>query len=470
MTDEPVPIKDGEIVAGKYRVGRVLGQGGMGFVVVATHLQLEQRVALKFLLPNAMKSPEVVTRFAREAQAAARIQGEHVARVLDVGQLESGAPYMVMEYLEGEDLEATLVRRGPLPIAEAVGYLLQGCEAVAQAHSLGIVHRDLKPANLFLAKRPGGTPVIKVLDFGISKSPPSVGNPGLTQTTSMFGSPPYMSPEQVTSTRSADARSDIWSLGAVLYELLTFHRPFNGESVPALFVAILHRDPEPPRVHRAEIPPALDVAVMRCLQKDPRSRFPEVAALAAALAPFGPPGSDQSVERIAHMLGLGRRGEPPIALAASGLPTLPSAATYPVVRGVPSRDRSMRVMLVVVALLAVGGAGTAYWFGARGARETSEARTGGSLEGPARVVPVPGPLIGPGLPAPAPPVSPSKVVSARSKPGRRPEPTDDASKAPPARGHASAPSAVCADLLERESLGETLTSKEKAVYAQQCRK
>src|SRR3954468_17583346 len=149
-------VHEGQILAGKFRIEKVLGQGGMGVVVAATHLQLGERVALKFLLPEALGQPEAVERFAREARAAVRIKSEHVARVSDVGTLENGAPYMVMEYLEGGDLSAWLAERGGRPVKQAVDLLLQACEAIAEAHTIGIVHRDLKPANLFVARLPGG--------------------------------------------------------------------------------------------------------------------------------------------------------------------------------------------------------------------------------------------------------------------------------------------------------------------------
>ena len=169
MSEAECPVRPGDVVAGKYRVDRTLGVGGMGVVVAATQIELDRRVALKFLLPKVLERPRLVARFSREARAAASLQSEHVARVIDVGTLESGGPYIVMEYLEGEDLSHVLARRGPLPSDEAVGYVLEACEAVAEAHAHGIVHRDLKPANLFLATRATGAPVIKVLDFGLSK-------------------------------------------------------------------------------------------------------------------------------------------------------------------------------------------------------------------------------------------------------------------------------------------------------------
>jgi len=296
------PVAEGDVIDGKYRVDRVLGLGGMGIVVAAVHIQLEQRVALKFLLPSALSHADVVARFAREARSAVKIQSEHVAKVHDVGTLGNGAPYIVMEYLEGEDLERALVRVGPHPISDAVDYVLQACEAVAEAHSHGIVHRDLKPANLFLATRPNGRTVVKVLDFGISKSTLSTADAALTKTSAVMGSPLYMSPEQMASARQADVRSDIWSLGVILYELLVQRLPFKADTMPELVVAVLHRSPDPLRAIRADVPEALDAAVLRCLEKDPARRFPNVGALAAALAPFGRDHAHELVERISHSL------------------------------------------------------------------------------------------------------------------------------------------------------------------------
>src|SRR4051812_29611172 len=209
-------VREGDVLAGKYRVDKILGAGGMGVVVAAHHVQLDERVAIKFLLPEALGNAEAVARFAREARAAVKIKSEHVARVIDVGTLETGAPYMVMEYLEGGDLSQVLASRGPLPVEEAVEYVLQACEAIAHAHALGIVHRDLKPANLFLIRRPDGTNAIKVLDFGISKVMPgksASSDNAMTRTRTVMGSPLYMSPEQMASTRDVDGRTDLWALG-----------------------------------------------------------------------------------------------------------------------------------------------------------------------------------------------------------------------------------------------------------------
>jgi eukaryotic-like serine/threonine-protein kinase len=298
-------IQVGDVVAGKYRVDRVLGEGGMGIVVAATHEQLDEKVALKFLRPTVASNPEIVKRFVREARAAVKIRSEHVARVLDVGTLDSGTPFMVMEYLDGQDLAQTLAGRGPFPVEETVTYVLQACEAVAEAHSLGTVHRDLKPANLFLARRPNGRPVVKVLDFGISKVAAGADDAALTNATAMMGSPSYMSPEQMVAAASVDVRTDIWALGVVLYELLTGKVPFAADTMPELVGMILQREYTPLATLRPDIPQALRAAVDRCLQKDRAYRYPNVATLAADLVPFGPPRSDLSLERIAHVLGLG---------------------------------------------------------------------------------------------------------------------------------------------------------------------
>jgi serine/threonine protein kinase len=299
-------IQQGELLAGKYRVERVLGAGGMGYVVAALHEQLGQRVAVKLLVPELCENEDSVTRFLREARAAVQIHSEHVARVIDVGELTNGSPYMVMEFLSGHDLSEELDLPGNLEIEVAIDYVLQASEAVAEAHSLNLIHRDLKPANLFLTHRPDGSSLVKVLDFGISKAINVEDNalepaPSLTATHSLLGSPAYMSPEQIRRPKSVDTRTDIWSLGSILFELLTRDPPFNADSPIALLAAVVS-DPLPSiREKRPDVPPELEAVIAKCLEKKPENRYQTVAELADALAPFAP-RSQPSVSRISGIL------------------------------------------------------------------------------------------------------------------------------------------------------------------------
>ncbi len=297
------PVEQGQILAGKYRVDRVLGEGGMGVVVAATDTALERRVAIKFLLPEYAEHTEASVRFMREARAAVKIQSEHIARVIDVNEMDNGSPYMVMEFLEGGDLSQVIEQHKQLPIDEAVLYTLQACDAIAEAHSYGIVHRDLKPANLFLAKQPDGSSKVKVLDFGISKTTvvgPDTADASLTRTSSMMGSPLYMSPEQMRSTKDVDARTDIWALGVILYELLTGKLPFDAVSIPELSAKILLEDPEP--ILRPDVPEALKAVILRAMTKDPNARYPSVAEFSMALAEYAPKRGRANVERISRLL------------------------------------------------------------------------------------------------------------------------------------------------------------------------
>jgi eukaryotic-like serine/threonine-protein kinase len=298
------PVQEGDMLAGKYRVEKVLGFGGMGVVVSAFRGDLEQRVAVKFLSHAAAERPDAAERFRREARAAAKIRSEHVARVLDVGTLDTGLPFMVMEFLEGNDLAEELQRHVCLPIEDAVEYILQAIEALAEAHAGGVVHRDLKPSNLFLAQRADGSRRIKVLDFGISKalSGSSVEDMSLTKTAALIGSPLYMAPEQMRSAKDVDTRADIWSLGAMLYEMLSGQLPYTGESVPQVCAALLHDDPIPLRQHRPEVPEGLELVVLRCLAKDRAQRFPSVFELGRALLPYAMPASRVHVDRAERVL------------------------------------------------------------------------------------------------------------------------------------------------------------------------
>jgi len=300
-------VSEGDLLAGKYRVERVLGAGGMGYVVAALHEQLEQRVAVKMLVPELAEDQDAAARFLREARAAVRIQSEHVARVLDVGELDNGAPYMVMEFLSGRDVARELEAVKNFEIGTAIDYVLQACEAVAEAHAIGVIHRDLKPANLFLTRRADGSPLVKVLDFGISKAitlggGPMNASPSLTAAQSLLGSPAYMSPEQARRPKAVDTRTDIWALGVILYEFLTGETPFPGESPLEVLTAAL-ADPMPSIwAFRQDVPRELEAVVAKCLEKRPDDRHQTVAEFAEALRPFAPTESMRSISRISGIL------------------------------------------------------------------------------------------------------------------------------------------------------------------------
>jgi serine/threonine-protein kinase len=343
-------VRVGEVLAGKYRVDRVLGEGGMGVVVAAHHLQLDTRVAIKFLLPHMLTMPEAVARFTREARAASKITSEHVARVRDVGTLETGAPYMVMEFLDGGDLAGWIAQRGRLDIGQAVEFLLQASEAIAEAHHLGIVHRDLKPANLFCIQKADGLLAIKVLDFGISKVN-DASSMSVTKTTAVMGSPLYMSPEQMTSSRDVDHRTDIWSLGVILFELLTGTVPFSGEMFSEICVKIATQAPPPLRAIRPDAPEGLEAIIHRCLEKDRNRRFASVGELAMALAPYGPPQAQASALRIARVAA---GGDPRISNAELAIPGPGMSVSNPGLGRTTNGERAKGNRSVIFALAGVG--------------------------------------------------------------------------------------------------------------------
>jgi serine/threonine-protein kinase len=298
-------VRAGDVIAGKFQVERVLGEGGMGYVVAARHLQLGQTVALKFMREEVCTA-EYKSRFLREARNTVRLKSKHVSRVLDVGALDGGTPYMVMEYLEGTDLSALLQQRGQFPVAEACEYVIQACEAIAEAHGHGIVHRDLKPANLFLTRGTGGEPVVKVLDFGVSKlvdieADTKAGgrhDSVVTKVSDLLGSPTYMAPEQVVSARDADAKSDVWSLGVILYRLIGGKAPFTGSSLGDLIQNIMYGPIPNLRELRPDLPAGFEQLIWRCLAR-PREQRPDVIELARQLSPFAGPNATPSIERIA---------------------------------------------------------------------------------------------------------------------------------------------------------------------------
>lgn len=294
--------QQGEVIAGKYLVEGVLGTGGMSVVLSAVHQALGQRVAIKVMTSSAAHSKDSLARFSREAKTASAIQNDHAVRILDIGRLETGTPYMAMEYLVGTNLADLVEKRGGLPVTESVDYVLQACEVIAEAHALGIIHRDMKPSNLFLAHKPNAPATIKVLDFGISKTEWSTADLNLTATTDVMGTPAYMSPEQVRSAKNADHRTDIWGVGAVLYELLTGQPPFWAENLPSLCAKILVDPPVPAASLRSDVPPDLDMVIQWSMQKDPSQRPQSIADFARELMPFASTNGHRSIEKIFETL------------------------------------------------------------------------------------------------------------------------------------------------------------------------
>jgi serine/threonine-protein kinase len=319
-----VPVRPGDILAGKYRVERILGHGGMGVVVAATQLDLGRLVALKFLL-HAVHQIDIVARFLREGRIVGGLHSEHVTRVYELGQLENGVHYMAMEYLDGADLAALLAQRGPFHFTEAAAVVRQACEAIAEAHQSGVVHRDLKPANLFSTRRPNGAHLIKVLDFGISKmSTANAADHSMTRTSALMGSPYYMSPEQMARPKTVDFRTDIWSLGVILHELVTGKVPFQGETLAELALNVHHEQPPPIASLRSGVPAAYQAIVTRCLQKDRELRFGSIRELSAALeacegllAPYAPAPVATDAGKTGNWGGTIARSRRPRVLAAT---------------------------------------------------------------------------------------------------------------------------------------------------------
>ena len=348
MPAPPAPVQQsdhfalgpGTIVGGKYRIDGFLGTGGMGVVFSATHLELDAPVAIKIVRDDFAENEAVVSRLLFEARAVARMQSGHVVRVLDVARLPNGAPYVVMEKLRGGDMAALLEQRRSVPVDEAVGYLLQACEGLMEAHSLGIVHRDLKPENLFLAATPEGV-VLKILDFGISKDISSSIREGrrttLTKGGAAIGSPSYMAPEQIQAAPNLDARADIWSLGTILFELLTGRCPFEAESVAMMYQKVLTEDPPSLLDLLPAAPSELNTIVRLCLQKNPDDRFQSVQELVCALR------------------GLSRPVEAPRTRSESGVALIAAPST-------PSPGVSLSVKLGLFATLTLLiGASVAFW-------------------------------------------------------------------------------------------------------------
>jgi serine/threonine-protein kinase len=434
--DGGVYVAAGDVVAGKYRIEHVLGVGGMAFVMSAKHVELGERFALKFLNPQFLGNLVIIERFTREARAACKIRSEHVARVFDVGTHE-GAPFLVMEHLDGRDLATVLSEEGALRVEQAVEYTMQACEALSVAHSLGVVHRDVKPENLFLVEH-GGLPTIKLLDFGISKIALTGGDSPSRLTGQLtLGTPCYMSPEQIRSTASADARSDVWSLGVVLYELLTGAEAFQASSITEMCAAVLELEPRPLRELRPEVPEELEHVVARCMQKDPAKRFANVAELAVALLPFAPTRALVSAERSSSRLraatpiaavfptpyrvGEAIMSEAPISVRASVEPPAPP----------PPARRGWASVLVATAVFAIAAA--AVRVVPRG-----DAGDGGSTSTEAASPPAEEKAVVPVIGARAEPREESSVITSPAIQKRAPAPPPATARPAPIVPHATA--------------------------------
>jgi eukaryotic-like serine/threonine-protein kinase len=379
-------LATGEVVAGRYRVEHAIGEGGMGAVFAARDLTTDTPVAIKAILPIHAGNREVRTRFQREARVTAWLKSEHVARVLDSGELAAPATstrapstlsYLVMERLDGRDLRSIIKEAGPLPLAEAVGYVRQACVALAEAHALGIVHRDLKPANLFIVRGADGAATLKLLDFGIAKfTSPNVAGDDIEMTgpSMMIGSRSYMSPEQMLDAKAVDARADVWALGVILFYLLTGTTPFEGGGSSDLALNILQGDPTSLWEVRPDLPPELDGIVRRCLEKLRDKRFANVVELSRALAPYTAQGEgtsplEQLGSRTLELPGLGYWPAPRFtpkatAEAASAAEDTITTAPAPARRAMGRRRGWMITTAAIAAALTIAASAVAVAEGA----------------------------------------------------------------------------------------------------------
>jgi serine/threonine protein kinase len=440
-------LTPGTVISGKYRVDSVLGRGAMGVVVAATHLELREAIALKFLYAKTDGSEDFKSRFRREAQVSAKLRNEHITRVLDVGTWREGAMYMVMEYLAGNDLRKMIRNQGPFPIGAAVEYIVQVCEGVAEAHAHGIIHRDLKPSNLLVTKRADGSDLVKILDFGISKWTSMGEEEGeLTQTGVVLGSPKYMSPEQLFGAGSVDSRTDIWSIGAILYELIAGRPPYDQPSLARICADLAGNKP-PPRLRdfRTEVTPELEGVVLHCLERSVDLRIQSVADLAGdLLAAVGSPYADQVRTRIRQTLDPAGTSAANSSLRQPGgatgtytsLAFADASASYPKTAGtapsthagatlLSSQDpaRKRRQGMIAVAVLAIAGVGG--WLFLNRERPSTEdasasAPTAAPPPMPAATVPVPAAAAAATAPASTETGSPANAAGTKSTPTSEP--------------------------------------------------
>jgi eukaryotic-like serine/threonine-protein kinase len=455
-----LPLSPGTTVAGKFRILRPLGQGGMGAVYVVEHVITRHERALKLLHPDMAAVPEVVDRFLREASAAGHIGSEHIVETFDAGTLEDGAPYLVMELLRGETLSERLART-ELPLAELVTILEQACSGIQAAHDAGIVHRDLKPDNLFITERQG-RPFVKILDFGISKFDPSrSGELSVTREGAALGTPYYMSPEQILGSRAVDHRTDVYALGVVLYECLTRRKPFEAETLPMLTVLIHEGRYDSIRSLRPELPAGFDQVAARAMQRQPEQRFQSTRELALALvaaarggasevaldrtAPWEPDAAHGSGAAPGPLFGEGTAHarsalhDPKLGTSALGVSIRPPAA---------ERKAGRALVISGVALVLVLGAGVgALTLGKENDTASSAdalvpepphaGRALGTATSPAPLPAPPESASAPPSAAPAPSATPSARAATSSHPQKAPARTPEKAPVPdkPARSH-----------------------------------
>lgn len=418
------------MLEGKFRVERILGEGAMGLVVEATHLVLDERVALKFLRREAREDKDIVARFAREARAAAKIKSDHVARVYDVGNAPDGSPFIVMEYLQGSDLERLLETQGKVAPLDAVEHIIEACEGLAAAHAHGIIHRDIKPGNLFVSEQ-SGRRQIKLLDFGISKAGISGTfediDVGLAQTTRIMGSPHYMSPEQMRSTKDVDARADVWSLGVVLFELLTRETPFTASDVTGIIAQVLYEPHRKLRSLAPDIPEGLEQVVDRCLEKDAEKRFSSAGELAVALMPFAPKRARALVERASAVSTRGAGNSQPVDSYPPPGPgsTTGSSMTAPALsQREPSTSRGPVVWIAIaLAVLAIAGVVLVTRGGSKPITPAAEPKT--TAQAPTQTPSAEPPKVDPREATPA-------VATSAATPSTTPKPASSPAQAVPA--------------------------------------
>jgi eukaryotic-like serine/threonine-protein kinase len=441
--DLSAPLGVGDVVAGRYEIDGVAGEGGMAIVFSARHLHLNERYAVKVMRRGFAANPNLVSRFLQEARAAAQLKSDHVCRVFDVG-IHDNVPFMVMELLQGEDLRSVLERGDLLSVEEAVEFVIQACEALTEAHGVGLVHRDIKPENLFLTVGRDGWRSVKLLDFGISKLIEgefvSTTLRRHLDTKDLLGTPHYMAPECIRSSRDASALSDVWSLGVVLYELLCGLLPFHGETVTEISASILETEPEPLAATRTDLPSQLVEVVQWCLAKQPELRVSSAAELATQLVPFAPRRSRATVERTqsrararGEVLELPPSQFPPPREESQPKPApAPVPSTPTVIEPIPPRGMSLGAMIGLAAAGFAVAAAATYWFVLRPADETSASAdaqstsTRSSETALAGASPVSAPLVGTHTAAafPPEPPSPSATPEASGRASASAEPPD----------------------------------------------